>query len=1201
MTVAAAEPSVERNEPASAIGEPASPSSEGSLRSRGFLALLGTQFLGALNDNMFRWLVVPIAQPVFGTGEALALGLACFTVPYLLLATLAGFLADRFSKRRIIIGCKIAEIGIMLAGLIAIAAGNLPLLFAVVALMGAQSALFSPARFGCIPEILKARHLSIGNGLMGLITVAASAVGVIAGYELFSRIGPSLTYLPITGDSGRMSLSGAPGWEALALPAACLVGIAVLGTLMSLAITRLPAANPSRRVSFNPVTDAWQSFRLLAGNTPLLRCALGIAFFWLLASLAQMNIDPYGDLVLGLEKEEIGPLLAILVGGVGLGSVLAGIWSRGHVELGIVPLGAAGIAVSSLLLFAAGNSVDPAVPATAQHSYYWSCLWLFLLGISAGLFNIPLEAFLQDRSETRNRGTILAASNFVSFSFILGASGLFYVMHTWLELSASEIFLVAGLGTIPVVIYIIRLLPLASFRFMVWLASLLVYRLRIYGQQNIPRTGGALLVANHVSFLDGVLMLLASSRSVRMIAYADFVEHPLVRWLTRMYGVIPIRPEDGPKSILRSLKTARQAIENGELVCIFAEGQITRTGQLQPFQRGLIRIIQGIEAPVIPVYLDGLWGSIFSFRGGRFFWKRPRRWPYPINILFGRPLAATDDINAARHGVELLGVEAVQKRKARQMVPVRRFLRSCRKSLFRSRVADSSGADLTGGKLLAGSLVLRGLIGKQLSDNEEMVGILLPPSVGGTLANTAVSLLRRVAVNLNYTLTNEDVNYCIRECGIKRVITSRRFLMQRPFDLDAELIYLEDIKEQVSGVNRAFAALLAYACPAWLLESFLGLRKIQPDDLLTVIFTSGSTGEPKGVMLTHHNVGSNINAVCELFHIDRHDVLMGVLPFFHSFGYTGTLWLVLAMEPKVVYHYNPLDSRTIGKMSQKHDATILLATPTFLRSYLKRCTTEHFHKLNLVIVGAEKMPLDLAKAFEEKFGIAPTEGYGTTELSPVAAFNLPASRAGHNHQSGEKPGTVGRVMPGAAAKVIHPDTGEDLGINAEGLLMISGPNVMKGYLNRDTQTAEVIRDGWYNTGDFARIDEQGFIEITGRQSRFSKIGGEMVPHLKIEEQLNRIVETPDDDDPAILLAVTAVPHPTKGERLIVVHRPLQKSIDEIHRELSDSNLPNLWIPSRDSFLEVESIPILGTGKLDLKGLKQVALEHFATEPATTAD
>ncbi len=530
------------------------------------------------------------------------------------------------------------------------------------------------------------------------------------------------------------------------------------------------------------------------------------------------------------------------------------------------------------------------------------------------------------------------------------------------------------------------------------------------------------------------------------------------------------------------------------------------------------------------------------------------------------------------------------------LIPARRFLRQCKKDWSRIKVADSSGLELSGGRLLMGSLAMRrALLREVLAQDEPHIGVLLPPSAGAVLANTSIALLGRAAVNLNYTLSNDDLNYCIRQAGIKHVLTSRRLMDKLGFDLKAEAVYLEDLKTRITKLDK-LRALAAAHLPAGVLERLLGLTKLRPDDLLTIIFTSGSTGEPKGVMLSQRNIGSNTLAVDQTVHLREEDVLLGVLPFFHSFGYTGTMWLPLTLSPRAVYHFNPLDGREVGNLCGKYDVTILMAAPTFLRTYLKRCPLEQLKSLNLVITGAEKLPRDLCESFREKFGVEPSEGYGTTELSPVVSVNVPADRLGPGSPLGTKLGSVGRTIPGVSAKVVDPDTGEDLGINKEGLLLISGPNVMSGYYKQPKKTAEVLKAGWYNTGDFARIDEEGFIHITGRQSRFSKIGGEMVPHLKIEEILAGLLC--DDQDceegvPEIRVAVTSVADSKKGERLIVVHKPMSLPIDEVVKKLAESGLPNLWIPDARSFLEVDQIPILGTGKLDLKALKQLAEARFA--------
>ena len=1149
------------------------------LWSASFGGLLLTQLLTAVNDNTFRWLAIGLGKQVLERsdneehiGLILMAGTACFVLPYLVLAAPAGYVADRFSKRSVILCCKVAEIGLATLGVAAMLTGNVFFLLAVVAMFGMQSALFSPARLGSIPELLPVERISAANGLMGLTTVIATVIGMALGNVLADRVRDQFA----TG---------------IALSAMALMGCAVLGWLASLLIVRLPPADPTLAFPVNPVRKMVSELRELASRRRLLRVALGIVFFWSVGALAQLNIDQFAFESGATRQTQIVPLLLALVAGVGAGSVLAGYWSAGRVELGILPLGAAGLVLNAVLLSFVPDDVITAEVVWTGY-YGWTAFLLFALGISAGLFDVPLESYLQHHSPPQSRGSVLAASNLLTFSGILAAAVLFAGMRAPLRgeeplLTSRQIFLLSGLLTVPVFLYIVWLIPQASVRFVVWLASKTVYRIRVFGHDNLPERGGALLVANHVSWLDGPLMLLTSSRPVRVLAFLGDFENHWLRRLAARFGVMLVSPQ--PKAVMAALRTARKALQNGELVCIFPEGSITRSGQMQAFRPGMLKILQGTDVPVVPVYLDELWGSVFSFQGGKFFWKRPRRWPYPVSIFFGRPVANLMDVHQVRQAVQALGAMAVEQRASRAGGLGRFFVRTCKRRKRGSKVADSLGNALSGGELLARSLILRRLLARHvLADDEQFVGLLVPPSVAGVVANMACTLARRVPINLNYTVTSEVINECIRQAGIRHVITSRQFMERVKLDVDAELVYLEDFRSKAGFWDKLGCAIAAYAVPAAVLERSLGLHCVSGDDLATVIFTSGSTGVPKGVMLTHTNVGSNVDAIEQIIHLVRSDVLVGILPFFHSFGYTVCLWAVMSIDVKGAYHFNPLEAKVVGKLVKKHGGTVLLATPTFLRTYLRRCDVDEFATLDAVIAGAEKLPRDLADAFEEKFGIRPVEGYGTTELSPVVSANIPASRSPSKSASDCKEGTVGRPAPGISAKIIDLDSGHELGAGRPGMLWVKGPNVMKGYLGRDDLTSEVIKDGWYMTGDIAVIDDDGFIQITGRQSRFSKIGGEMVPHVLIEEALSQIIGI--DDEEGFRAVVTAVVDEKKGERLVVLHTSISKTPEELRKELGERGLPNLYIPSEDSFYRVENIPVLGTGKLDLRGVKQMALQ-----------
>lgn len=527
------------------------------------------------------------------------------------------------------------------------------------------------------------------------------------------------------------------------------------------------------------------------------------------------------------------------------------------------------------------------------------------------------------------------------------------------------------------------------------------------------------------------------------------------------------------------------------------------------------------------------------------------------------------------------------------MTPLQLFVRGCRQRLLRFKIADSTGGEMTGGELLTASLVMRRLLRsvENTTPEQSMMGVLLPPSVGAVLANIGIGLSGRVAVNLNYGFTALTLNRCIEQCDIKYVLTSHRFVERRPLQLKAEFIYLEDLKAQATWIDKLIAAAQAYLLPVPLLERLLHLLESGPDDLLAILFTSGTTGDPKGVMLSMNNIASSIDAIRRTYRTNSEDVTLGILPFFHAFGYSATLWLPLAMDMAVVYHFDPFGTKAIGRIARRFHATVLYATPTFLRLYVRRCSQQDLESIDVAIVGAEKLDAELATAFDAKFQATAVEGYGTTELSPWAAANVPAHRSLADDGRGNKSGTVGRALPGVSTKVIDPDTHEVLGTGQTGLLLIRGPNVMLGYWKNPEKTAEVIRDGWYNTGDFAQVDDEGFIEITGRQSRFSKIGGETVPHETIENLMAKIIRGDDESDELHRIAITAVPDSKKGERLIAVYQSLGgQTPDTLISQLSAQGLPNLWIPHASDFIQIPEIPLTSVGKVDFGTLKRVVAE-----------
>lgn len=513
------------------------------------------------------------------------------------------------------------------------------------------------------------------------------------------------------------------------------------------------------------------------------------------------------------------------------------------------------------------------------------------------------------------------------------------------------------------------------------------------------------------------------------------------------------------------------------------------------------------------------------------------------------------------------------------------LFRAMRRHPFRLAFADSTRPRVSCAQALAATLLVARRMMKFWA-GEKFVGIMLPPSVGGALVNHAASLSGRISVNLNYTTGRSGLEAAARQADLKTIVTSRRFIEKAGLDLPQGLrvLWLEDAMSAVGYLERCCALLLGLFAPVGLLEQRLAGRRIDVDDPVTVIFSSGSTDEPKGIVLSHANIDSNAKAVSKVLVLSSHDRLLGILPFFHSFGYAA-LWIAVSCGVGVVFHPTPLEPVAIGKLVRRYRITVLIATPTFLELYLRRCSPEQLASLAIVITGAEKLPVQLAQAFEERFGVRPVEGYGMTECSPVVAMNTPESRRAGDGSAGTRPGSVGKPLPGVSVKIVDPDTFEPLPVGRQGMLLVKGPNVMQGYLGREDLTASVMKDGWYATGDIARLDNDGFIEITDRLARFSKIGGEMVPHKKVEDALQRAVQADTQ-----VFAVTSVPDARRGEALAVLHTIVESQIPAVLEKVRADGLPNFYMPRADHFVRVERLPLLGTGKLDLRQVKQLAID-----------
>ncbi len=1201
---------------------------------RSLIGLLITQFFGAFNDNAWKFLVLLLgmnawiaanpgaeaeakeaADLAWTTWSFLALNLALFlfTIP-------SAYIADRFSKRSVIISMKFFELMLMTVGLFFLwrdPENSLVIFFIVLAGLGAQSALFSPAKYGIVPQLVSHRDLSYANGLLEFFTISA----IVGGGLVMGSLLPGLGI-----DDGKWGDNNA--WIA----GGVLACLSVAGLVSSFFIPRvLPAGKP--RALSETFREAWRDAR---SKRPLWLAILGLAFYWGIASFLGPVAIVKGAL---LVEDVTAPLLknkSLLLGvfaaGVALGSLITGKLSSGKVEYGFIPLGAFGMAFFTLMM----GLVDPGLTG--------SMIFMLMIGVSSGLVLIPLSALLQWLSSEEHRGSVIALSNLFTFGGMIIGNLLGVFLVSVMGIGMNGLFIGAGLITVGGTIWALRLVPDAFIRLLLILFSNTFYKLRIIGVENVPSKGGALLVPNHVSFVDGLFLVASIDRPVRFIVESSYFHHPVYGPFLRAFNAIEVSSSGGPRVILKAMRDAGEHIDKGHLVCIFGEGQITRTGQMQPFKRGLERIVKGRDAPIIPVNLDGVWGSIFSRSGGRFLTKIPKKIPYPVTISFGEPMEPGTSVTEVRKAVQELGSDAWNTHRGGVKPLHHNFIRSSRPLLrifswlglvsgfftglfnydwtlgmnlvwfalspfiglgvgavlahllgrpFKLAFADAMTSRV--GRLmgLLGPITLALRLRRDWKDQEH-VGIMLPPSVGSTFVNIGAAMSAKTSVNLNYTAGKDGLESAIRQADLKTVVTSREFLEKADVELPDNIqpIWADDLKKTIGLGCKFQAMLLALFAPVSLIERICsGGKKVSVDDIVTIIFSSGSTGEPKGVLLSHFNVASNKEGVSQIVRPREEDRILGILPHFHSFGYM-VLWFSANESIACISLPNPVDAELIGQKVQQYRVTMLLSTPTFLQLYLRRCTAAQFGSLRFVITGAEKLTDRVAKAFEDQFGIRPLEGYGTTECAPVVAVNTLDFRSAGFYQPGSRQGTVGQPLPGVTVKVVDPDDFDtEMEIGQPGMLLVSGPNIMQGYLGREDLTSKALFDGWYVTGDIAALDEEGFIRITDRLARFSKIGGEMVPHGKVEDSLQEA-----SGEALQVFAVTCIPDEKKGERLAVLHTLSEDVIPGIVDKLSDMGLPNLFIPRANQFVQVKELPLLGTGKLDLRGIKKIAMEAFGVEP-----
>ncbi len=1150
--------------------------------------LIISQAFGVFNDNAFKAVLIFIALNLsFDYGKNLffmILMSVVYVLPFLIFAAPAGMFADKYDKKTVLLYSKLFEIIIMAAGLILFYfienLGLYPLVL-VLFFMSLQSCFFSPSFYGILPESFNEKELSKANGIIGMYSFIAVIIGFSFGIIIKSIFS-----------------------ENLYLCGLFFVIISIIGFLSAIKITPTFRKDELFEVKETVSIHLISTLRHLIRRKDIIFSILGEGYFFAVGATVQTILLLFGRFTLGISSDiALGFLQLILAVGMAIGCYLGGKLSKGKLQLGLSFYGLIGLIVFLALAgYSPGSEYNFNLFNTSFSIYPLLLVFLVLAGISGGIFLIPLRVCIQCRTDVKERGEIIACSNFIVFLGILLSSIVTFILtaghnidgeinktdmlyrfkYMVLNFTPQELFLIISLISLVLIIIACCLYSEFIEKAMLLIFGSSLYKFDFNCVENIPETGAAVIIANHASFLDGFIIRNSTSRKINVVMYDDFTKNVILEKIFKYFEFIKRPANENFKEYREYCSVIKNKLINGEIVLVFPEKKLTRNGAVGKFYDEISSILPDFkkDIPIIPAYIDSMWGSVFSLCKRKIKIGIVQRLPLFVRVSFGEPIKNIDPF-AIRQKITELAAESQYKAKYRERTLYYNFLRFAKINPLKTILVDFEGKKMRAIEILTKSLMLSDFI-KNKVKNDEYVGVMLPNCNGLAVFILAVMFSGKIPAILNYTVSEEMLKKSIEKAGITHIFTSSVFMKKLNFQLD-NCLFVENLTSEISKYKVLTYFALIYLLPTKIFSNlFLPANFKDIYQTAVLLFTSGSSGLPKGVLLSHHNLNSNVINFYKMMACNkRKDKITGNLPLFHSFGINVCFWIPIMLGVKVVYLKNPLDAQSAVNAIKQHKLTLLMATPTFFNSYMRKSENNDLISLRLIILGAEKMRKISMEKLKAICNIIPIEGYGCTELSPVVSINVPESIENLGKLS-EHLESIGVGIPGISTKIVDINTFGEVNCGEDGLLMVKSASIMKGYLNDDEKTKSVLIDGWYNTGDIAKMQEDGYLQITGRLSRFSKIGGEMVSHQVIEQAIHEFLK---DDE--ITFVVFGVPDPIKGERIVVLYTKLSKTPEEIIKYLQENNIPNLWIPKFSSFKKVENIPLLGSGKIDVLKLKVI--------------
>jgi acyl-[acyl-carrier-protein]-phospholipid O-acyltransferase / long-chain-fatty-acid--[acyl-carrier-protein] ligase len=1110
------------------------------MRSRRFAPLFWTQFLSAFNDNFLKNTLVFLILFQLGGAQGAALVTlagAVFILPFLLLSALGGELADRFDKALVARRLKLVEIGAAGLAVAGLALSSIPVMMAALFAFGVISALFGPIKYGILPDHLEPSELPRANAWIEGATFAAILSGTVVG--------------------GIASADDAGVW----LLGPMMMGLALLCWLASRFIPATGQADPGLKVDRNVLRSTLRLVGELRADRRIWRAALMVSWFWLAGAVLLSLLPVIVKDALGGGELAVTAYLGVFAVAVAAGSALAAWMSQGRIVLLPAPVGTFLMGLFGFDLAWSVWGVSAAARTETLGAFFAgpgtlrAAIDLAGIALSGAFLVVPTFAAVQAWARPERRARVIAAVNAVSAGF-MALSGIAVAAVQAAGVPLAGVLLGLAVFNVAAAWAMLRWLPTSPFRDLLSIFFRAFHRLEVRGLENLEAAGPApILALNHVSFLDGALALTLTDREPVFAVDYHIAQAWWVRPFLKLSRALPLNPAKP-----MSTRTLIKVVGGGDPLVIFPEGRITVTGSLMKVYDGAAMVADKTGAPIVPVRIDGLERSFFS----RLSDVHVRRRLFPkvkVTILppakLEIPAGLTGRGRRAAAGTALYGImsDLVFRTQDVDMTVFQKVAAAAAAGgMKRLAVEDPVAGKLSYGRLLAGAAVL-GAKFRALLAEEATVGVMLPNANGTAVTLIGLMSAGKVPAMLNFTAGAANGRAAVTAAGVRTVLSSRAFIAQAKLDgLVAGLgdavrfVWLEDLRASVGFADK-LRGRARRARP-------LVARKA--DDPAVILFTSGSEGTPKGVVLSHRNILSNVAQVASRIDFNSGDKLFNVLPMFHSFGLTAGTILPLASGVPVYLYPSPLHYRIVPELVYGSNSTIIFGTDTFLAGYARTAHPYDFRSLRYCFAGAEPVRPSTRQTYMERFGLRILEGYGVTEAAPVIAINTPMfARAG----------TVGKLMPGMDAR-LEPVPGVDEG----GRLFVRGPNIMQGYLRAERPgVLEAPAGGWHDTGDIVTLDADGFIAIRGRAKRFAKIGGEMISLAAVEALAGELWTD-------ALSAVAVASDPRKGERLILLTDAKDATRSAFMAHARAKGATELAVPAEVRV--VSRMPVLGTGKID---------------------